>query len=102
MSSSPSSNGQFNFMNVSKYGIASVMGAYLIWQVSAYIPEIFSLLQKVESKVDNVTIQHMDIKSFLRDESIEKSKRDDMMIKLLRANCLNTSETREERVLCNQ
>jgi protein-tyrosine phosphatase len=80
---------------IGKYGTATVIAAYLVWQMGESLPAMKESLVEVKAQQSVMVGQHEMLGDTL-------GKYLDLSVKLQRANCLNTAETKEERLNCNQ
>ena len=86
---------------ISKYGIASAIAIYLVWQMAARLPVIEKGVTENAEGVHDLKEQHVQMKDNFDKESLRQNVQDEKIIQLLRANCLNAAESKEERLLCN-
>lgn len=80
---------------IGKYGAATVIAAYLVWQMGESLPTMKESIIEVKTKQETLLLQHEVFGDDL-------GKYMDISVKLQRANCLNTAETKEERLRCNE
>lgn len=82
-------------INLAKYGVGSAGLMWLVYQGGEYLPKIFITLNEVKTNNETLIKEHADLENTLE-------RYMDISVKLQRANCLNTAETKEERLNCNQ
>lgn len=86
---------------VAKYGAATVIAIFLVWQLAAHLPVIEAEVVKITAEVEAVQQQHMNMKEMFDKKFLGENVQQELMIRILRQNCLNTAETRDERANCN-
>ena len=79
---------------LAKYGGATIIVVYLAWQLAQSIPVIEKDIVEIKITQKAVAEEHKEIKQV-------NEKGGDMMIKMMRSICLNTSKTKEETQRCN-
>ena len=90
---------------VMRYGVAGVIAIYAVYiggeYLIKYIPRIWETVESNAKSIEEVQEQHTEIRRVIEHDGENKKMRDEMMIKLMRASCLNEADTRDERSLCN-
>ena len=99
----PNGNGSLltGFGKMSAATAVVSIAVYLTYVLASQLPPLLETTKEVSASVGTIQSQHVDMKMRFDEQSENERVRGEMMIKLLRANCLNSAETKEEKSLCN-
>lgn len=80
---------------IGKYGAATVIAVYLVWQQASYLPKLQEGNIALAAKVESLSKEHIQMREDLKVTN-------DKIEKLLRAICLIMANSPQDRQLCNQ
>lgn len=95
-------NGSNLLVNVAKYGVGSLIGLYLAWQMGNQLPVLLQSIQKTQAEVEQVQNNMLDLNGQHQAIRGDTQETKELMIKALRGVCIGVQPTKNaQKEFCN-